>query len=477
MAALEPPSALGAEHGAARRRIAAAALASGSFPGDAVEPPRADRVVAPLSRFYCRIMTRRRPAAAVSTLLLLATSACAQEAPVAAGGPGPERSTAKTTIMQTDAAKLAAALNAMALKLHERLGPSSICSPASIGLAMLMVLPGARGETAAEIERLLALPEDLRGERLHRAAHELIAALQTAGKGENPTQLRLVNDLWVQQGYAIEDAFQKTLTQQFDAGAHVVDFVGAAEAARATINAAVAKATNDRIPELVPADLITADTRLVLTNALWLRGSWLHPFREHATQPAPFTRADGSTVEVPLMHVVESFAYAEDERFQIVRMRLADGGVVCDVVLPKQGTDLGAAEAALIAGDYVGELAPETVKIALPRFTIDSRLRLKEVLQPLGVRLAFGPDADFSGIRKQRDLQIAEVVHQTWIAVDEKGVEAAAATAVVMKRTGAARPREPKVFQADRPFAFVLRHESGVVLFQARVDDPTARPL
>lgn len=374
-----------------------------------------------------------------------------------------------------DSTRLATALNAFAAKLAPELGGLATHSPASLGIALLMVLPGARGETAKELEQLLALPEDLRGERLQVAVRELVMLLRGSTDGDTATELRITDDVWVQNGFALLPQFQQALQHQFSASAHAVDFVGAPEQAIATINDAVAKATDDRIRDLITRDLVTEDTRVVLTNATWLRGSWLHAFREALTKPAAFARADGGKIEVPTMHVVEHFGCAEQDGMQFVRLPFADGDVVCDLVLPKTTAELAEAELALLRSAYVGSLADESVRVALPKFTVAGKVRLKEVLMRLGLEQAFdGNRADFSGMRKERDLCIDEVVHQTWVAIDEKGCEAAAATAVVMKRAGAARPKEPKVFAADRPFAFVLRHRSGLVLFAGRVVDPSA---
>ncbi len=380
-----------------------------------------------------------------------------------------------------DVRQLATALNQFGKKLHDQLAPhgAPTCSPASLGLALLMVLPGARGATAAEIEKTLSLPDRLRGERLLTAARNLQQALRPREEGmrEEGMHVQLVNDLWLQQDFALLPDYQKQLIDGFDTSTHTVDFVGDGERARQRINAAVAAATNQRIPDLVPADLIDADTRLVLTNALWLRGGWRHEFAAKGTAPAPFTRADGSAVEVPLMRIQNQFAYAETARWQCVRMMFADAAFACDLILPAADTSPDAALGELVGGAAPGALTMETVRIELPRYRVAGGFRLRDALTALGMRTSFTSAADFSGMRAERDLQIADVVHRAWIAVDEVGAEAAAATAVVAKRLGAPQPKEPKVFRADRPFGFVMRHvPTGLVLFAGRVDDPSTPP-
>lgn len=376
-----------------------------------------------------------------------------------------------------DARRLATSLNAFAITLHGQLATAGAptCSPASIGIALLMVLPGARGETADELTAVLELPEDLRGERLHTAAKHLLAALQPS-RGKERIELRIANDVWTQLSCQLVPEYGEVLRAAFATTPHDVDFVGDPEGARKAINTAIAKATNDRIRELVPADLITPDTRIVLTNALWLRGRWLLPFADGGTTEAPFTRADGATVKVPLMVVSEQFACAENDRWQVVRLPFIGGEHVVDVLVPRAGVALSGAERDLLAGTYVQALRKAQAKVELPRFTLRAQHRLREALQALGIRAAFDRGrADFTGMRAERDVLIDDVVHETWIAVDEHGAEAAAATAVVMKWLSA--PAEPPVhIRADRPFAFVLRHvPTGLVLFAGRVDDPTAR--
>ncbi|MCA8964361.1 MAG: serpin family protein [Planctomycetes bacterium] len=377
-----------------------------------------------------------------------------------------------------DAVMLATALNRFGVDLCAQISSSgpATCSPASIGIALLMVLPGARGETAAELEKVLQLPADLRGDRLHRAAQQLLDSLRAASSDAKKLELRLVDEFWVQNGFELLPAYVRTLKEHFASAAHGVDFARDPEAARSQINAAIATATNQRIPELIPADLIDSDTRLVLTNALWLRGAWQHPFGESATKPAAFTLADGKQVEVPTMHVTERFGYAQNAHWQVVRMPFADPAITCDVLLPAAGEKLDAMQAELLAGDYQAALQPAAVHIAMPKFRVAAAHRLRKPLEALGMRSAFDASADFSGMRSGRDLAVSEVVHQTWIDVDEKGAEAAAATAVIMKR-GSAHPRDPKQFRADRPFVFVIRHAAtGLVLFTGRVDDPSAAP-
>lgn len=377
-----------------------------------------------------------------------------------------------------DAKLLATAVNQFGADLHAELARAGkpTASPTSIALALLLLAPGARGTTLDELAKVLHLPPELRGERLHAAVHALLQASQLAPAGkvdaDAPT-LRLCNDLWNQTGHRLVPDYVQVLRRSMSAGSHEVDFRGDAEAARRRINAHIAKATNDRIPELLPKDLLDAATQLVLTNALWLKGSWQHPFIKGLTADAPFHLTAEATVPVPTMHVTETFAFAESPQWQAVVLPFAASQLQCEIVVPKEGAELAAAERAMLAGEHLAALQETAVHVQLPRFRTTSSHRLKEPLQALGLRAAFdGSLADFRGIDPAGGLVVDEVVHQTWVQVDEEGAEAAAATAVVMKR-GSASPRQSKSFVADRPLAFVLRDgRTGLVLFAGRVEDP-----
>lgn len=382
------------------------------------------------------------------------------------------------TTVTEDAQLLATACNRFGAALHAQLQPGGnpTASPASIALALLLLEPGARGTTHEELVQVLQLPKELRGKRLHDAVHALLRASSLVSEGkpdvDAPT-LRLANDLWNQQGQPLVADYVRVLTQSLLAGQHDVDFASDPEAARKRINVHIAKATNDRIRELLPKDLIDATTALVLTNALWLKGAWLHPFAKGRTGDAPFRLTPKETVPVPTMHVTEEFAFAETAEWQAVALPLAGNLLQIEFVVPKDGTELAAVERAMLAEVPLNELAEQQVHVQLPRFRTASMHRLKQPLQALGLRAAFGDgEVDFRGIEPANKLVVAEVVHQTWVQCDEDGVEAAAATAVVMKRT-AALAGDTKTFVVDRPFAFVVRDvRTGLVLFAGRVTDP-----
>jgi len=248
---------------------------------------------------------------------------------------------------------------------------------------------------------------------------------------------------------------------------------GHAEGARRLINGWVDEQTEQRIPELLAPGILDALTRLVLVNAIYLKAPWEVAFPEASTKPGPFTLPDGSTVDVPMMSVAESFAYAEGAGWRAVELPYVGEALALTIIVPDDFADfegrLGADTFALVTA----ALAPHQVDLAMPRFETETKADLADLLIALGMPLAFDPFmADFSGITTEEQLFISNVIHQANISVDEKGTEAAAATAVVMRTTSA--PGERVELRVDRPFLFVLRDvPTGAVLFLGRIIDPS----
>jgi serpin B len=373
-----------------------------------------------------------------------------------------------------DAAALAAALDHFGGELAAVAGKAdaNLClSSASIGLCLLMTLPGARGDTAGELQRLLC-PQGFDAARTTAAAHQLLDHL----RGTSKIELALVNDLWPQSGHPVLSPYLDAVQRGFSAQLRPVDFKADPAAARATINAYIAKATRGHIADLLGADAVRKDTRLVLTNAIWLKADWASPFRGEDTHNGTFHLLDQKTAEVPLMHQRGTFAYAEVGGLQLLRLPYVDASFAFDIALPAAGAPLATAEKALLpAANQAMVLQPATVQVTLPRFRIEGSFNLATVLAGLGLQTATTPKADFSGIDGGNgNLYIGEVVHKTYLDVAEKGTEAAAATAVVM-RAGSRPPAGP-MFIADRPFAFALRDlTTGLVLFSGRVVDPRGK--
>jgi serpin B len=377
------------------------------------------------------------------------------------------------------AALAADAINAFGLELYARIAtePGNLMiSPASIAIALSMARAGARGTTADEMDRVL---HDLGSDGLADAINALDAALaartgtfKDSGGEDREVVLRIANALFPQRDMELETAFLEAMASRFGAGAWLVDYAADPEAARLAINAWVADQTEHRIPSILNPGDVTENWRLALANAIYLKAAWQRPFIEDATAPASFELADGSTVSVPTMRTSGVVGYGTGDDWAAVELPYVGGGLAMLIVVPDRLSSFEPGFDAGVLDAIVASLEGREVDLRLPRFDVESRADLAELLGALGMPTAFSDGADFSGITTAEALRIASVVHQANMTVDEKGTEAAAATVVGFDTTGG-RP-EPVELRVDRPFLVLLRDvPTGAVVFVGRVADPS----
>ncbi|WP_165072545.1 serpin family protein [Paludisphaera rhizosphaerae] len=355
------------------------------------------------------------------------------------------------------------------------------CSPLNVATAVSMTAAGAKGETADQIARTLHL------ERLGDAAHDGLGNLLAEVKGairpaanadvEKSPGLWSANAGWFDESTEILPEFIARLERSYHAAPHRVDFAHSADAARETINRWVADQTRDRIRDLLKPDNVRPGTTFVLTSAIYFKGFWTFPFDAKATTDDQF-RTDGGLVPIKLMNQTASrLPYFENDALKAVTLPYKDGSLVMVVVLPRKEDGLADVEASLNASDlqaWSTNMRPTRVKLSLPKFQSTAEFDLKNTLSSLGMPDAFDPaKADFSGITGKRDTAIAAVVHKAFIEVEEKGTEAAAATAVVGVRSSAMLPQKDVIFRADHPFLYLIRDtQSGAILFMGRLSRP-----
>lgn len=419
-------------------------------------------------------------AAVVALVVLLSASGCADRATGLPSGQEMVQSkrprSNSPVVPAEDLAELVAGNGAFALDLYQALrtreSGNLFYSPYSISLALAMTYAGARGETAAEMAETLhyTLPR----ERLHPAFNALDAALMAYdAEDEEGFQINVANAIWGQQDYGFLDPFLDTLAVNYGAGLHMVDFVQEVEAARVKINRWVSDETEERIQDLIPQGTLDPLTRLVLTNAIYFNGKWTSPFQKDSTHDATFTLLDGTSVMVPTMTQTESVLYAEGDGYQVAALDYRGADMSMWFVLPEDGgfTRAEAGFTPAFLESVAQGLRPQSVNFSVPKFNFESALRLGEVLVDMGMKRAFH-DADFSGMTGDADLFISDVLHKAYVAVDEEGTEAAAATAVIMELS-AIMDEPAVVMKLDRPFLFVIReNSSGTILFVGRMLDP-----
>jgi serpin B len=348
-------------------------------------------------------------------------------------------------------------------------------SPFSISIALSMTYAGARGDTANEMAQVMHFSMDQ--SRLHPAfnwldLHLMDLAEEPIHDESDPFQLSVANSIWGQKDYHFEQDFLDTLAVNYGAGLRIADFIGQTESSRLAINNWVEKETNERIKDLLPQGSITSATRLVLTNAIFFKASWLNAFEEQMTASGDFTLRDGSTVTADLMNQTAQFPYADMGTYKAVEMPYDGGDVSMLVLLPDDLATFEQGFDASVIDDATNALATERVNLTFPKFEFDAPLPLTQTLQDMGMQKAFS-DADLSGMTGTRDLVITDVLHKAFVSVDEEGTEAAAATAVITGETSV--PPPPEEFRADKPFIFMIRdNATGSLLFVGRIVDPTA---
>lgn len=345
-----------------------------------------------------------------------------------------------------------------------------VFSPGNIATALRMALPGARGDTAAQLAATLHLagPQDAAAGLMETSAR--LGRLASGG-----LTLRAPNTMWLQSGLLLRPDFTAALARAACAQLRDADFIRAAGPARQQINELIAEQTAGKITGLIPPGAITVATRLVLASAVYLKAAWTYPFPPDATQDAPFHPAPGTERQVPTMRLRERLRYLRGDGYQVVELPYAGQRLGMVIVLPDGPlAPVGSRLARAGLGGLLAGLATRQVTLALPRFRVTSQVSLGPALAALGMPLAFTAQADFTGISTAEPVHISEVVHQAYLDVDEQGTEAAAATAVVIR--AAARvlaPDPPAELIVDRPFLFAITElGSGWPLFLGRVTDP-----
>jgi serpin B len=408
--------------------------------------------------------------------------------PDVGGRPGSAASLVKSDVVRATpdpklAASAAAAIAALSADLYRELGATSgnlCCSPYSVQIALAMARVGAVGKTRDEMDRVLhaSAASDL-DSAINALDQELAKRTGTYPYGDKTVELELspANQLFGQRGSTFEQPFLDRLAAMYGAGMRIVDYVSASarEQARVEINKWVSERTHDRIPELIKQGVLNELTRLVITNALYFKGKWASPFTKSLTAAAPFHRLDGSTSQAQLMSLsARSLGYAEGKGYTAMLLPYV-GGVSMLVIAPDTGS-FAPVEGRLKDGSLLPEITggikrDAGIRLRMPKFTFRSQNALRPALSALGMPTAFSDRAEFSGISKADRMQIQDVVHEAFIAVDEEGTEAAAATAVIFGVTSA--PSKTVDLTIDRPFLFAIRDDAtGAILFLGRVVDP-----
>jgi len=384
------------------------------------------------------------------------------------------------SVPHSDLATLVAGNNTFAVNLYEALhfqDGNLVFSPYSISLALAMTYAGARGETESQMAQ--AMQFTLPQEKLHPAFNALDLALANEGKalGNNgqPMQLNIANAIWAEQKYTFQQAFLDLIEKNYGAAIQLADFVKNFDPVRGQINSWVSNQTKDKINDLLPPGSVDSNTRMVLVNAIYFKADWDTQFDPNNTQDAQFTLLDGSQSQVKMMNNNDlTLNYIKGNGYQAVELPYNGNTAAMDIILPDAG-NFQNFESTLDAqnlNNIFNSLQSTLIALSLPKFTFTTDFSLGDQLKSLGMTDAFdGNKADFSGMTGNHELSISDVIHKAFVAVDEKGTEAAAATAPIM--AGMSSPMQKVLLVIDHPFIFIIRDlKSGQILFMGRVLNP-----
>ena len=368
--------------------------------------------------------------------------------------------------------------NKFAFKLFHELnsvtGKNQFYSPFSISTALAMTYAGARSETAIQMGQTMNFQP---GEKFHSDFKQLLGRLHE--ETESKIKLNIANGLWAQKDFKFLGSYFEIVKSNYKSELNNVNFSDDVERekTRNEINSWVEQKTNNKIKDLLNQSDLTSLTRLVLVNAIYFYGDWAEPFKKEATVLKGFSMLDQTQLIVPFLNQKGMYNYYEDSKIQAVEIPYKGNKASMVIFLPKTTNGLTEFEKSFdyrYYMDIIGSFRFNDVRLSFPKFKLTYKTSLGTTLSRMGMPLAFSlGGADFSGMTGKRDLCISDVIHQAFINVDEKGTEAAAATAVVMKCTSAAPSSDLKIFDADHPFVFLIKDNStGSILFIGKILNP-----
>ena len=374
--------------------------------------------------------------------------------------------------------------NLFAWSLYDQLDaePGNLfISPASVSGAFALLYPGADGATAESMGALFgfgAVEGDIFAAAQRTLDQEVVADTERA-------KLTIANAVWLRESSALQEAYRHTVQDQMKAKVELVNFADPVAAA-GLINSWVEDHTNKKIKDLIPPNAIHPQaTELILTNAVWFKADWASPFQKEATQDGTFYAPDGEMTAKLMRQTLKHARYLSRDGYAALDLDYAGDEYALTVILPDAQDGLGDVAGAMTPEGFTSLLADmdaaaeKRVHLVLPKVKIEADYELNQPLIALGLGDAFTSNADFSKLIEGAgpgEIMISKVLHKTFLEIDEKGTEAAAATAIMMERAMIMQPEEdPVEFRADHPFLLALRHKpTGMVMFMGRVEAPPA---
>jgi len=348
--------------------------------------------------------------------------------------------------------------------------PNLFVSPLSVAMALGMTYNGAATTTEAAMRSTLEL-DSMTVDEVNQANQSLIALL----RGLDPrVQFEIANSIWYRLGFRVEQPFLDANRTYYDARVQALDF--RAPTAVPTINAWVNDQTHGKIKDIISA--IPDDVMMYLINAIYFKGDWTQQFDKTLTAPLPFHLQDGSTATVPTMTYgsAATILTTRTPTARVIDLPYGGAAFSMTIVLPDENVTVDSVLSTMTLSDWdswIVALDSANAELYLPKFKLENNLSLVNPLAGLGMGIAFSDFADFSRINRAGGLTISDVLHKTYVDVNEEGTEAAAVTAVVVGTTCACGP---PLIRVDRPFVFALREKlSGTILFMGVIRQPPAQ--
>lgn len=385
------------------------------------------------------------------------------------------------TVTENDLQTLVNGNNTFALDIYQTLHSENgnlILSPYSMSLALAMTYAGARGNTETQMADVLYFAQEQT--KTHSSFNALDLKLKdkpiNLNKDQEPLQINIANAVWAEQTFAFLPEFLDTIALNYGAGIHQADFINSFNQERIRINNWISDQTEDKIKDLLPDGSLNSETKMVLVNAIYFKADWMVKFDANSTHDSSFHLLDGTEVSTPMMHeTMYAVPYMQGDGYQAIELAYAGETAAMDIILPNEG-NFESFESSFnkdVYDEIINGFEPSgSIQLSLPKFEFTKDFSLADVLSQLGMSDAFTRNvADFSGMTIEEDLFISDVIHKAFVAVDEEGTEAAAATAVIMEGAGAMMPDAS--FTADHPFIFIIRDTvNGQILFIGRVLNP-----
>lgn len=344
-----------------------------------------------------------------------------------------------------------------------------IFSPASITSAVAMTAIGASGNTFDEIRNTFYFTKDKTelGESYQNT-------FETYNVSSKNVQLYNANSLWLEKTLTLNQSFTNQNKKHFNSSLHQADFFNNPEKSRNKINNWVLKNTNNRIKDLLKPSVIDKSTRLVLVNALYFKGAWSESFNKSQNTKDQFQIGKKDFITTTFMNKIVGAWHYSDKCLEVIDIPYEDQKYSLMIIIPKSFKKLKKVEK-LVNYDFYTYYAKnkemKKIDLSMPKFSTESEFDLNSTLQKLGMKEAFTGNADFSGITKQEKLYISKVIHKANISVDENGTEAAAATAVTMRKTSISHYSEQ--IKVDKPFIFILRNNANnLIFFVGKITNP-----